>query len=105
MGFQKNTFLLAICGCIDKVIQKILFLKVRTSNSNPIFVGRWYFENLYKRKILPNYIRIDKGAKTTTLSTMHAHLSILQTDVLTEDEVYGRVIYGPLMSNQVSPFS
>ena len=105
MGFQKSTFPLAIYGCIDTASRKILFLKVWTSNSNPIFVGWWYFEYLYKRKILPNYIRIDKGTETATLSTMHAYLSSLQTDVLTEDEACERVIYGPSTSNQVSSFS
>ena len=105
MGFQKSTFPLAIYGCIDTASRKILFLKVWTSNSNPIFVGRWYFEYLYKRKILPNYIRIDKGTETATISTMHASLSSLQTDVLTEDEACERVIYGPSTSNQVSSFS
>ena len=105
MGFQKSTFPLAIYGCIDTASRKILFLKVWTSNSNPIFVGQWYFEYLYKRKILPNYIRIDKGTETATLSTTHAYLSSLQTDVLTEDEACERVIYGPSTSNQVSSFS
>ena len=105
MGFQKSTFPLAIYGCIDTASQKILFLKVWTSNNNPIFVGRWYFEYLYKRKILPNYIRIDKGTETATLSTMHAYLSSLQTDVLTENEACKCVIYGPSTSNQVSSFS
>ena len=103
--FPEEYFSVSCIGCIDTVIQKILFPKVRTSNSNPIFVGRWYFEYLYKRKILPNYMKIDKGTKSVILSTMHACLSILQTDVLTEDGVCERVTYGPLMSNQVSPFS
>ena len=105
MSFQKSTFLLAIYGCIDTASRKILFLKVWTSNSNPTFVGRWYFECLYKSKILPNYIIIDKGTETAPLSTMHAYLSSLQTDVLTEDEACERVIYGPSTSNQVSSFS
>ena len=105
MGFQKSAFLLAVYGCIDIASRKMLFLKVWDSNSNPIFVGRWYFEYLYKSKILPNYIRIDKGTETATLSTMHAYLSSLQTDVLTEDEACERVIYGPSTSNQVSSFS
>ena len=105
MSFQKSTFPLAIYGCIDTASRKILFLKVWTSNSNPVFVERWYFEYIYKSKILPNYIRIDKGTETATLSTMHAYLSSLQTDVLTEDEACERVIYGPSTSNQVSSFS
>ena len=103
MGFQKSTFPLAIYGCIDTASRKILFLRVWTSNSNPIFVGRWYFEYLYK--ILPNYIRIDKGTGTATLSTMHAYLSSLQTDVLTENEACERVIYGPSTSNRVNSLS
>ena len=77
MGFQKCTFPLAIYGCIDIDSRKVLFLKVWTSNSNPIFVGRWYFEYLYKIKILPNYIRIDKSTETATLSIMHGYLSSL----------------------------
>ena len=105
MGFQKSTFPLALYGCIDTASRKTLFLKVWTSNSNPVFVGRWYFEYLNKSKILPNYIRIDKGTETATLSTTHAYLSSLQTDVLTEDEACERVIYGPSTSNQVSYFS
>ena len=36
---------------------------------------------------------------------MHAYLSSLQPDVLTEDEAWERVIYGPSTSNQVSYFS
>ena len=105
MGFQKSTFPLAICGCIDTASQKILLLKVWTSNSNLIFVGRWYFEYLCKSKMLPNYIRIDKSTETATLSTMHAYLSSLQANVLTEDEACERVIYSPSTSNQVSSFS
>ena len=90
---------------MDTASRKILFLKVWTSNSYPVFVGRWYFEYLYKNKILPNYIRIDKATETATLSTMHAYLSVLQTDVLTEDEACERMMYGPSTSNQVSYFS
>ena len=80
----------------------MLFLKVWTSNGNPIFVGRWHFEYFYKSKILPNYITIDKGTETATLSTMHVYLYSLQTDVLTEEEACEHVIYGPSTSNQVS---
>ena len=105
MGFQMSTFPLAMYGCIDAASLNILFLKVWTYNSNPVFVGRWYFEYLYKSKILPNYIRTDKGTEAATFSTMHAYLSSLQTDVLKEDEACERVIYGPSTSNQVSSFS
>ena len=90
--------MLAIYRSIGTASQKVLFLKVLTSNSNPIFVGWWHFEYLYKTKIFPNFIRIDKCTETATLSTMHANLSNLQMDVLTEDRAYGCVIYGPSTS-------
>ena len=72
-GPDKLIFRWLYLGCIDTASQKILFLRVWTSNSNPNFVGRWYFEYLHKSKILPNYVRIDKGTETATLSTMHAN--------------------------------
>ena len=105
MDFLKSTFPLTLYVCIDTASQKILFLKVWTSNSNPAFVLWRYFEYLYKSKILPNYTRVDKGTETATLSTMHAYLSSLQMNVQTEDEACERVIYGPSTSNQVSSFS
>ena len=37
MGFQNNTFPLAIYGCLDTFSRKIIFLKVWMSNSDPIF--------------------------------------------------------------------
>ena len=104
-GFQKSTFPVAIYMCMDTASRKILFLMVWNSSINPIFVGRWYFEYLYKSKILSNYIRIDKDTETATLSTMHAYLSSLQADVPTEDDGCERVIHGPSTSNQVRYFS
>ena len=68
MGFQTRTFPLSIYGCIKTVIQKILFTKVWTFNHNPVSVGRWYFEHLYKSKKLPIYMRINKEAEISTLS-------------------------------------
>ena len=103
----KGTFPLAIYGCryIDAASWKELFLKIWTSRSNPVFVGRWYFEYLYKCKILLDYVRIDKGTGTATFFTMHATSPRFQIDVLTEDKACERVIYGPSTSNQVSSFS
>ena len=85
MGFLESTFPLAIYRCIDTASRKILFLKGWISNSNPVFVRRWYFKCLYKSKTFPNYIWIDKGTETATLSIMYAYFSSLQMDVLTED--------------------
>lgn len=50
MGFQNNTFPLAVYGLQDVFSTYIVFLKIWTSNSDPNLIGRWYLENLYKTK-------------------------------------------------------
>ena len=42
MGYQNSTFPLAIYGCIDTASRKLLWLRVWTSNSDPLVIGRWY---------------------------------------------------------------
>ena len=39
MGFQKDTFPLAVYGCLDTASRKLLFLKVGTGNSDPRVIG------------------------------------------------------------------
>ena len=87
IGYQRDTFPIAIYGCIDTASQKLLWIKVWTSNSNPDLVGRWYFEHLYESRILARVLRIDKGTETGNLATIHAFL---------------RQKYGPSTANQVS---
>ena len=48
MGFQNSTFPLAIYGCIDTASRKLLWLKIWTTNSNPILVGKWYIQDYSK---------------------------------------------------------
>ena len=48
MGYQISTFPLAIYGCIDTASRKLLWLRVWTSNSGPLVIGRWYLEYLYE---------------------------------------------------------
>ena len=47
MGFQNRTFPLAIYGCYDTALRKVMFIKVWKSNSDSNLGGRWYFEYLY----------------------------------------------------------
>ena len=98
MGYQNSTFPIAIYGCIDTASRKLIWLKVWNTNSNPIFIGKWYLQSLLESGILPNYIRIDKGTETTTMTTMHAYLRSKQGDL---DDPTESVLFGPSPSNQV----
>jgi hypothetical protein len=75
------------CGC-----------GVWVSNSDPKIIGRWYLDYLYESKILPTYLRLDKGTETGIMATMHAFLRGNHGDMDPDDTV----IYGPSTSNQVS---
>ena len=101
MGFQNSTFPLAIYGAIDTASRKILMLKIWTTNSEPRLVARWYLDLLYASKVLPHYIRVDKGTETTAMTTIHAFLRGQQGDL---DDATDSVIYGPSPSNQVVEF-
>ena len=84
---------------IDTARRKLLWIKV--TNRIPELVVRWYFEFLYETRVMPNYIRIDKGSATGTLAKMHCFLRRQHSDVETDEEAVKTVIYGPSTSNQV----
>ena len=98
MGYQNSTFPITIYGCIDTASRKLIWLKVWNTNSNPIFIGKWYLQSLLESGILPNNIRIDKGTETTIMSTIHAYLRSKQGDL---DDPTESVLFGPSPSNQV----
>ena len=98
MGCQRDTFPIAIYGCIDTASRKLLWIKVWTSNSNPELVGRWYFDHLYESRRIARVLRIDKGTETGNLATIHAFLRQKHCDMEPKDTV----IYGPSTANQVS---
>ena len=97
MGFQKDTFPLAVYGCLDTASRKLLFLKVAPGNSDPRAIGLWYLEFLYETKKIASNIRIDKGTETGKMATLHAYLRSNHNDV---NPSY-TVIYGKSTSNQV----
>ena len=99
MGYQNWTFPLAIYGCLDTASRKIMWLNVWTSNSTPELIGRWYLDYLYEYRILPNYIRVDKGTETGTMATIHSFLRRHHEDLENPED---SIIFGPSTSNQVS---
>eukprot|EP00795_Rhopilema_esculentum_P005656 gene5655-10889_t len=89
MGFQNSTFPLAIYGCLDTFSRKIIFLNVWTGN--PLVIGKFFMVYLNKAKIIPNYIRIDKGTETGVMAAMHTYLRSKTGDLEdpTESVIYG----------------
>ena len=81
---------------------KLVWIKVWDSNSLPYLIALWYFDYLYESKLLPHNVRLDKGAETEVLATMHAYLRRQKYDIDTDEEACDTVIYGPPTSNQAS---
>ena len=98
MGYQNSTFPLAIYGCVDTASQKLLWLRIWTSNSKPELVARWYLEYLYETRTLPAYIRMDCGTETGIIGTIQAYLQQHHGDL---NDPVDSIIYGPSTSNQV----
>ena len=73
--YQNWTFLLGLYRCIDAFSRKMLFLYVSQSNSNPHIIGRQYFDFLYDTRVLPKFLRIDKGSETGKMATLYAYLT------------------------------
>ena len=101
MGFQNDTFPLAIYGSIDTASRKLLWLRVWTNNREPRLIGRWYLEYLYESNVIPSYLRMDRGTETGVMATMHAFLRQDHGDI----DPIETVIYGPSTANQVSVFA
>ena len=101
MEHQNSTFPLAVYGCMDTASRKLLLLRARTYNNNPVYSARWYFDYLYESKTFPDHIRIDEGSETTIMATMQVFLSNKRPNIVISDEACSTVIYGPPTSNQV----
>ena len=82
---------------MDTASRKLLWLKVWVSNHDPQLIGKWYLEHLYETKIISAMLRVDKGAETGTMATMHAFLRRHHNDM----DPHKTVICGPSTSNQV----
>ena len=101
MSFQNSAFSIAIYGAIDTASIKLLWIKVWVTHRIPELVAQWYFEFIYVTRVMPNFIRIDKGSETSTLTKMLYFLRRQQSDVETDEEAVKTVIYDPSTSNQI----
>ena len=90
MGFQNNTFPIAVYGCLDTCSQKVLWINVWSSNSHPKLIGCFYFDYLYEHRTIASKLRLDKGTETDIMATMHAYIHQVHGDLQPEEPV----IYG-----------
>ena len=98
MGFQKSTFPLAIYGCQDTFSRKIVFLRVWNGNSDPKLVASFFLQHLTESRVLPHYLRLDRGNETGLMATIHCYLH--QKLGTFQDET-DAVIYGPSTANKI----
>ncbi|XP_066925387.1 uncharacterized protein [Clytia hemisphaerica] len=101
-GYQKSTFPLCIYGGQDTFSGKIMFLKIWTSNNDPMVTGYHYLEYLIENKELPYSLRVDRGTETDTLTAIHCRLHELagthgDLDTIVEECVK----YGPSTANKI----
>ena len=54
---------LCIHGCVDGFSRKLLWLKVATTNNDPLVIANYYLEHIKTYKIVPNLIRVDRGTE------------------------------------------
>ncbi len=78
MGYQNSTFPIAIYGCLDTASRKLLWLRVWTSNSNPLMIGRWYVEHLLETCVMSAMMRLDRGTETGTMA-LFTHICAAST--------------------------
>ena len=96
-GYQNWTFPLGLYGCINTFSRKMLFLYVCQSNSYPHVIARRYFDFLYDSRVLPKFLRIDKGSETGKMATLHAYLT---SKLGIMEDPTDSVTYGPFNTNK-----
>ena len=74
VGIKNSTFPLGVYGFIDTFSRKILSLKVMISNSDPRVNGKQYFDLLYELKMMPVFLRCDRGTETGKMASIHCYL-------------------------------
>jgi hypothetical protein len=77
--------------------QKVLWVKVWRSNSDPKLIGHFYLEHLCEQRTITSMLRVDKGTETGVMATIHAYLRQQHGDM----DAGETVLFGPFTSNQV----
>ena len=61
-------------GCIDGFSGKILWLKIETTNNDPVVIAYYFLECLNQVKIASKVIRSDRGTENVYISGMQHYL-------------------------------
>ena len=61
-----------IHGCVDGFSRKLLWLKVATTNNDPLVIANYYLQHIKTHKIVPNLIRMDKGSENIYCNDLQA---------------------------------
>ena len=61
-----------IHGCVDGFSRKLLWLKVATTNNDPLVIANYYLQHIKTHKIVPNSIRMDKGSENIYCDDLQA---------------------------------
>ena len=99
-GYQKSTFPLGVYGFIDTFSRKILSLRVMLSNSDPRVIGKQYFDLLYELKMMPVFLRCDKGTETGKMASIHCYL-ISDAEQSMFDDPVESIAFGPSTTNKI----
>ena len=99
-GYQNWTFPLGVYVFIDTFSRKILSLKALPSNSDPLVIEKIYFDLLYELKMMPVFLRMDKGKETGKMASIHCYLmSEVAEDVF--DDPMDCIAFGPSTPNKI----
>ena len=61
-----------IHGCVDGFSRKLLWLKVATTNNDPLVIANYYLQHIKSHKIVPSLIRMDKGSENIYCDDLQA---------------------------------
>ncbi|ESO95930.1 hypothetical protein LOTGIDRAFT_175038 [Lottia gigantea] len=100
-GFQKSTFPLCVYGGQDTFSGRIQFLRISTTNNDPMVIGRYYMDYLFETERLPLRLRVDRGTETGDLTTIHCYLLDKKLDDM---DVTDCILYGPSTENKIERF-
>ena len=63
-----------------------------------LYIARRYFDFLYDSRVLPKFLRIDKGSETGKMATLHAYLT---SKLGVMEDPTDSVIYGLSNTNKI----
>ena len=65
----------AILGCIDGFSRKILWLRVTTTNNDPIVIANYYLDFISRSKFCSKVLRMDRGNENIYYEDLQLFLS------------------------------